>query len=234
MGPNRVVVVGVIGSTSNRAGKSVITNNILDKEVFPLAYGHPVHGPNVRSALAEESATEALDFYHDVKDSVIYLQLSSMCESALFVQAIPSLDELAAMKESAFHQWFEAQECNHLKALLYLFNVCHHIIIMQPRPLFDVDLLRTFRLLQITRNKTAAATMTAIVNSLGLNERAKKKLPWTNLPGQFTPTVSLFFPSPTFAKHANKLIERRESERRDTEKEREKKEKRREKKKRRE
>lgn len=130
-----------------------------------------------------------------------------MCESALFVQAIPSIEELATMQESAFHQWFEAQECNHLKALLYLFNVCHHIIIMQPRPLFDVDLLRTFRLLQITRNKTAAATMAAIVNSLGLNDRAKKKLPWTNLPGQFTPTVSLFFPSPTFAKSTSTDIE---------------------------
>lgn len=204
---NRVVVVGIVGCAGDRMSKSLLSNNIVDKDVFPHDLDDPSGfgpGPFARGEADVDiapgtKASELLHMHHDAKEHIIYVQLSSSLEPVHFRAAVDELDQ--SMTDGEFHAWLQDTELAHFKALLFIFTACHHIILMQSRPQFDVQYLSLFRVLQLAKHKIKPHVLSLLAKTLGVtNERDKKKLLWTNLPGQFTPSVAFFFPSPTFKK----------------------------------
>jgi hypothetical protein len=170
-----------VGGTADRCGKAVVVNNIVDRELLPL------------DCPVATAALEILDVFHDEEAHVLYLQLSSVMEASLLVQVVP---DLGAMTPAAVHHWLIEQESTHLQALLYMFTVCHHILILQPRCQVDLDLLHALRTVQLAQHKLSMPISLAVAKSCGLDERSKKKIQRTLLPGHFIPSVAFVFPAP--------------------------------------
>ena len=177
----RALVVGIVGGTAEQCGKAVVVNNLVDRELLP------------RDCPVTTAALEVLDVYHDEEAHVLYLQLSSVLEASLLVQVVPDLTD---MTPNAVHKWLIDSESTHLQALLYMFTVCHHMLILQPRCQVDLDLVHALRTVQLAQQKLASPISLAVARSCGLDERSHKKLQRTLLPSCFIPSVAFIFPAP--------------------------------------
>ena len=81
--------------------------------------------------------------FHSVEQDIIYLNLVSIHDTVLFMAMIDKLEETVTRSVRAiqphntqtercaldFHLLLEKKEYHHLKAMLFMFHVCHLILV---------------------------------------------------------------------------------------------------------
>ncbi|XP_034406749.1 protein SMG8 [Cyclopterus lumpus] len=145
-------VVGVFGKSGSQLGpqKETVLNSLADKHMFPLFCG-PEDGGSA------DSRVEA--FYHR-ESRVLYLLLSSVCDSRQLLRACESLG--AGTGHSDAHDAWKNLDRQHCLHLLYLFSVCHVLLLVHPNQTFDVTHDRLFRALDALRQKVLPLIRAAI------------------------------------------------------------------------
>ncbi|KAK9536910.1 hypothetical protein VZT92_006663 [Zoarces viviparus] len=142
-------VVGVFGKSSTMQPgpqKETILNNLADKHIFSLFDDGPEDG-NIRA------------FYHQ-ETRVLYLLLSSVSDSRQLLLACESLSAGAAHSDA--HDVWTGLDRQHCLHLLYLFSVCHVLLLVHPNQTFDVTHDRLFRALDALRQKVLPLIRAAI------------------------------------------------------------------------
>ncbi|XP_029374693.1 protein SMG8 [Echeneis naucrates] len=145
-------VVGIFGKSSLQPGplKESLINSLADKHIFSLFDG-PQDGDTA------DSHIQAL--YHQ-ETRVLYLLLSSVCDSRQLLRACQSLS--AGAGHSDAHDFWKGLDRQHCLHLLYMFSVCHVLLLVHPSQTFDVTYDRLFRALDALRQKVLPLIRAAI------------------------------------------------------------------------
>ena len=139
-------VVGVFGKSNMRpaAPKEALANALADRHVFSL-FGEAEEG----GGGAPDSHIQAL---LSPDSRVLYLLLSSVGDGRQLLRACQALRAAAAHSDA--HDLWKGLERQHCLHLLYLFSVCHVLLLVHPNQTFDVAYDRLFRALDALRQKT--------------------------------------------------------------------------------
>lgn len=145
-------VVGIFGKSNMQPGapKESIVNSLADKHIFSL-FGGPEDGGTA------DSSIEA--FYHQ-ENRVLYLLLSSVSDSRQLLRACESLSANTGHSDS--HELWKDLDRQHCLHLLYIFSVCHVLLLVHPNQTFDVTYDRLFRALDALRQKVLPLIRAAI------------------------------------------------------------------------
>ncbi|XP_033906041.3 nonsense-mediated mRNA decay factor SMG8-like [Acipenser ruthenus] len=147
-------VLGIFGKSSLQPGsaKESLINTLADKHVFPLFGAEqdeetPDGGSLIRA-------------YYNQESRVLYLLLTSVCDNRELLRACEALE--AGISHAEAHEVWkgaERQQCLHL---LYLFSLCHVLLLVHPTCSFDVTYDRLFRALDALRQKALPLLRAAI------------------------------------------------------------------------
>ncbi|KAM4726448.1 nonsense-mediated mRNA decay factor SMG8 [Anableps anableps] len=145
-------VVGVFGKSSTQTGplKESLINTLADKHIFSL-FGGSDEG---------DSADSHVEAFYDQENRVLYLLLSSVCDSRQLLRACRSLS--AGISHSDAHDFWKGLDRQHCLHLLYMFSVCHVLLLVHPSQTFDVTYDRLFRALDALRQKVLPLIRAAI------------------------------------------------------------------------
>ncbi|AWP00066.1 putative protein SMG8 [Scophthalmus maximus] len=138
-----VCVVGVFGKSTMQAGplKESLVNTLADKHMFSL-FGGPEGGG---------TADSHVQAFYNQENRVLYLLLSSVCDSRQLLRACETLS--AGTGHSDSHDFWKGLDRQHCLHLLYMFSVCHVLLLVHPNQTFDVTYDRFFRALDALRQK---------------------------------------------------------------------------------
>eukprot|EP00795_Rhopilema_esculentum_P006867 gene6867-12467_t len=98
----------------------------------------------------ENCAEVSIKLYHDVPQRIIYLQLSSIEDPSVLVAACKHIQGDISL--TGQHQYWQTKEHQYFAALLFIFSVCHIVLVCFPTPRFDLSYLRLFKLLASVRH----------------------------------------------------------------------------------
>lgn len=145
-------VVGVFGKSNmqSAAAKESLLNTLADKHIFSL-FGEPEDGG------APDSRIQT---FYNQETKVLYLLLSSAWDSRQLLRACQSLS--AGIGHSDAHDFWKGLERQHCLHLLYMFSVCHVLLLVHPNQTFDVAYDRLFRALDSLRQKVLPLIRAAI------------------------------------------------------------------------
>ncbi|XP_060942571.1 nonsense-mediated mRNA decay factor SMG8 [Limanda limanda] len=145
-------VVGIFGKSNMQLGplKESLVNNLADKHLFAL-FGGPGDGG---------TADSHIQAFYNQEDRVLYLLLSSGCDSRQLLRACHTLS--AGAGHSDAHDFWKGLEKQHCLHLLYMFSVCHVLLLVHPNHTFDVTYDRFFRALDALRQKVLPMIRAAI------------------------------------------------------------------------
>lgn len=145
-------VVGVFGKSNmqSAAAKESLINNLADKHIFSL-FGEPEEGGTPDSHIQA---------FYNQESRVLYLLLSSVCDSRQLLRACQSLS--AGTGHSDAHDFWKGLDRQHCFHLLYMFSVCHVLLLVHPNQTFDVAYDRLFRALDALRQKVLPLIRAAI------------------------------------------------------------------------
>ncbi|XP_005748387.1 protein SMG8 [Pundamilia nyererei] len=148
-------VVGIFGKSNMQPGalKESLINTLADKHLF-LMFGGPEDGGTPSSHIQA---------FYDQENRVLYLLLSSVCDSRQLLRACLSLD--TGNGHSDAHDFWKGLERQHCLHLLYMFSVCHVLLLVHPNQTFDVTYDRLFRALDALRQKVLPLIRAAIKDS---------------------------------------------------------------------
>ncbi|KAB1266579.1 Protein SMG8 [Camelus dromedarius] len=133
--------------------------------------GDPVRGA---VAAAEGNRTEPgsqdyslLQAYYNQESKVLYLLLTSICDNSQLLRACRALQSGEAggglsLPHAEAHEFWKHQEKLQCLSLLYLFSVCHILLLVHPTCSFDITYDRVFRALDGLRQKVLPLLKTAI------------------------------------------------------------------------
>lgn len=136
-------VVGIFGKSNMQPGppKESLINTLADKHIFSL-FGGPEDGGTPDSHIQA---------FYSQENRVLYLLLSSVCDSQQLLRACQSLS--AGSGHSDAHDFWKGLDRQHCLHLLYMFSVCHVLLLVHPNQTFDVTYDRLFRALDALRQK---------------------------------------------------------------------------------
>lgn len=145
-------VVGVFGKSNMQSApaKESLINTLADKHIFSL-FSEPEDGGT------PESHIQA---FYNQESRVLYLLLSSVCDSRQLLRACQSLS--AGAGHSDAHDFWKGLDRQHCLHLLYMFSVCHVLLLVHPNQTFDVAYDRLFRALDALRQKVLPLIRAAI------------------------------------------------------------------------
>jgi len=145
-------VVGVFGKSGSQLGpqKESVLNDLADKHLFPL-FGGPEDGG---------TADSRIQAFHHREGRVLYLLLSSVGDSRQLLRACEALG--AGTSHADAHDVWKDLDRQHCLHLLYLFSVCHVLLLVHPNQTFDVTHDRLFRALDALRQKVLPLVRAAI------------------------------------------------------------------------
>nr|XP_057943718.1 nonsense-mediated mRNA decay factor SMG8 [Doryrhamphus excisus] len=146
-------VVGIFGKSNMQVGalKESLVNNLADKHIFSV-FGGPDDGSG--------TADNGIQAFHNQDNRVLYLLLSSVCDSRQLLRACQSLSAGAGHADS--HDFWKGLDRQHCLHLLYMFSVCHVLLLVHPNHTFDVTYDRLFRALDALRQKVLPLIRVAI------------------------------------------------------------------------
>lgn len=145
-------VVGVFGKSNMQpaTAKESLINTLADKHVFSLF-----------SETGDGGAPDShIQAFYNPESRVLYLLLSSVCDSRQLLRACRSLS--AGIVHSDAHDFWKGLERQHCLHLLYMFSVCHVLLLVHPNQTFDVSYDRLFRALDALRQKVLPLIRAAI------------------------------------------------------------------------
>ncbi|XP_068600973.1 nonsense-mediated mRNA decay factor SMG8 [Brachionichthys hirsutus] len=146
-------VVGVFGKSNMQPGrpKESLLNDVADKNVFSLFGG---------AQDAEDTEDSRIQAFYHRETQVLYLVLSSVCDGRQMLRACQSLS--AGTGHADAHDFWKGLDKQHCLHLLYMFSVCHVLLLVHPNQTFDVSYDRLFRALDALRQKVLPLFRAAI------------------------------------------------------------------------
>uniref|UniRef100_A0ACB8EC34 Protein smg8 n=1 Tax=Sphaerodactylus townsendi TaxID=933632 RepID=A0ACB8EC34_9SAUR len=169
-----VCVVGIFGKTALQlcSEKAALVNTVCDRQVFPLFQREN----EPRAAAGAGGDYNLLQAYYSPEGKVLYLVLTSICDSRQLLQACRDLDAMgddrvpgglggqggSPLPHAEAHEFWKHQEKLHCLSLLYLFSVCHILLMVHPTCSFDITYDRVFRALDGLRQKVLPSLKAAI------------------------------------------------------------------------
>lgn len=147
-------VVGIFGKSNMQAGplKESLINSLADKHIFSV-FGAP-------GEEEEEDCSSQIQALYSQEDRVLYLLLSSVCDSRQLLRACRSLSTGTCHSDA--HDFWKGLDRQHCLHLLYMFSVCHVLLLVHPNQTFDVSYDRLFRALDALRQKVLPLIRAAI------------------------------------------------------------------------
>ncbi|XP_053310845.1 nonsense-mediated mRNA decay factor SMG8 [Spea bombifrons] len=139
-----VCVVGVFGKTAMLQGsweKCSLVNSLCDRHVFPL-FHRPPETPGDRSLFQA---------YYEQDSRVLYLLLTGITDTGQLLKACEELSQ--GIPHAEAHEWWKDEEKLYCMHLLYLFSVCHILLLVHPTCCFDITYEKLFRALDSLRQK---------------------------------------------------------------------------------
>ncbi|XP_026229011.1 protein SMG8 [Anabas testudineus] len=145
-------VVGVFGKSNMQPGplKESLINTLADKHIFSL-FGGTEDG---------DTADSHIQAFYNQENRVLYLLLSSVCDSRQLLRACQSMS--TGTSHSDAHDFWKGLDRQHCLHLLYMFSVCHVLLLVHPNQTFDVNYDRLFRALDALRQKVLPLIRAAI------------------------------------------------------------------------
>eukprot|EP01116_Phalansterium_solitarium_P003961 TRINITY_DN14814_c0_g1_i1.p1 TRINITY_DN14814_c0_g1~~TRINITY_DN14814_c0_g1_i1.p1 ORF type:complete len:815 (-),score=228.60 TRINITY_DN14814_c0_g1_i1:491-2935(-) len=141
------VVIGIVGH--NQAARLSVANALFDR---PLFKGIDVF--QVVSASDKSSGFKSfIEVAREPDDGRIVLNLVSAHDPTL-LQHLLGAQCTGTMSSGDKHMWMMRLEYQFLKALLYLFHVCHIVLVVEPATDVDATLVNALRVLQLVRLET--------------------------------------------------------------------------------
>lgn len=148
-------VIGIFGKSNTQPGplKESLINALADKHIFTL-FGGPEDG---------DTPDSYIQTFYSQENRVLYLLLSSVCDSRQLLRACQSLT--TGISHSDAHEIWKGLDRQHCLHLLYMFSVCHVLLLVHPNQTFDVNYDRLFRALDALRQKVLPLMRAAIKES---------------------------------------------------------------------
>ncbi|CAI9104963.1 OLC1v1003768C2 [Oldenlandia corymbosa var. corymbosa] len=178
--PNGIVVVGFIGK--RRDDVTQLINRIIDANVFgsgnldtPFRFGKE---DLMSEEIQEWFKLRSISFYFEEEKGILYLQFSSiMC---------PVMEE-SLESRLGFDSGFEDCEFGDLQGWLFMFSVCHVVILIQEGSHFDTQFLKKFRVLQSSKNALSPYLKSHIVQPSNIHVSSSLRMP-TSLASSNSPS----------------------------------------------
>ncbi|XP_013992760.1 protein SMG8 [Salmo salar] len=150
-------VLGIFGKTAMLPGspKEFLINTLADKHIYPLFGLDETDNHNSGSLIQA---------YYSQENRVLYLVLTSVCDNRQLLWACESLS--TGVGHSEAHEFWKGADKQHCLALLYLFSLCHVLLLVHPTCCFDVTYDRLFRALDALRQKVLPLLRAAIKDSI--------------------------------------------------------------------
>ncbi|XP_006265708.3 nonsense-mediated mRNA decay factor SMG8 [Alligator mississippiensis] len=162
-GEEELCVVGIFGKTALQlcSEKAALVSTVCDRQVFPLFQRDEAAGAGAGGAPADYNQLQA---YHSADSKVLYLVLSSICDAPQLLRACRELGPPGPgqLPHAEAHELWKQQEKLHCLSLLYLFSVCHVLLLAHPTCAFDITYDRVFRALDGLRQKVLPSLKAAI------------------------------------------------------------------------
>ncbi|XP_051973541.1 nonsense-mediated mRNA decay factor SMG8-like [Xyrauchen texanus] len=151
-----VCVLGIFGKSAMQPGsaKDALINTLADKHIFSI------FGSDDTDNLGGGASIQA---YYNQENRVLYLVLTSVFDNRQLIRACESLTVGLGYAEA--HEFWKAAEKDHCLQLLYLFSLCHVLLLVHPTCSFDVTYDRMFRALDALRQKALPLMRAAIKDS---------------------------------------------------------------------
>ncbi|XP_072174568.1 nonsense-mediated mRNA decay factor SMG8-like [Diadema setosum] len=129
---DNICVIGVFGKgASGSQSKGLLLNKLFDSDVFECH----------------------VESYYDEANRTLYLHLVSVYDASQLAHLCRNLPQHSSPAEC--HAYWKGHEGHHARLMLFLFTVCHILIVFHPRAVFDTSYVKLFRALQATREKLA-------------------------------------------------------------------------------
>ncbi|KAG9263718.1 protein SMG8 [Astyanax mexicanus] len=147
-----VCVLGVFGKSALQSGsaKEALINVLADKHVFPLFSGSSSGGgAGEKSGVVEGGSS--IKAYYSQESRVLYLVLTSVFDNRQLLKACEGLT--SGLGHAEAHDFWKGAEKEHCLQLLFLFSLCHVLLLVHPTCSFDVTYDRLFRALDALRQK---------------------------------------------------------------------------------
>ncbi|KAG2458834.1 SMG8 protein, partial [Polypterus senegalus] len=144
-------VLGIFGKSTLQAdaAKERLVASLTERHVFPLL------GPE--DSPADDGLIQA---YYQAENRVLYLMLNSVCDGQQLLLACEALE--AGCGHAEAHERWKSAERRLCLRLLYLFSLCHILLLVHPSCGFDVTYDRLFRALDALRQKLLPLLRAAI------------------------------------------------------------------------
>ncbi|XP_415875.7 protein SMG8 isoform X1 [Gallus gallus] len=174
-GEEEVCVVGIFGKTALQlcSEKAALVSTVCDRQVFPLferEEAEEAGGGAGREGEAAGRDYNHLQAYYSQESRVLYLVLTSICDTPQLLRACGDLAAAESrengpgvpLPHAEAHEFWKHQEKLHCLSLLYLFSVCHILLLVHPTCSFDITYDRVFRALDGLRQKVLPSLKAAI------------------------------------------------------------------------
>lgn len=136
------------------SAKDSLINTLANKHIFSLFGSDDTDSPG---------GGAAIQAYYNQENRVLYLVLTSVFDNRHLIRACESLT--VGLGHAEAHEFWKAAEKEHCLQLLYLFSLCHILLLVHPTCSFDVSYDRMFRALDALRQKALPLLRAAIKDS---------------------------------------------------------------------
>nr|CAB3226575.1 protein smg8-like [Phallusia mammillata] len=150
---NEVCVVGVFGkSTWGHTSKGCVINNLTNSASFNPHYPDYLRKNGVYHTPNVETLIPNIECSFDQQKKVLFLHLTTTYDTAELVRACAMMRNHLD-NHSDFHDFWKNQEVEIAFSLLYLFSVCHVLILVHPVSIFDISYDKLFHHMTNLRTK---------------------------------------------------------------------------------
>uniref|UniRef100_H2ZMM6 Nonsense-mediated mRNA decay factor SMG8 n=1 Tax=Ciona savignyi TaxID=51511 RepID=H2ZMM6_CIOSA len=137
---HEVCIVGVFGKSAwGHVSKGMVINKLADTSLFQPHY------PNYATPQCDQNRTVQLekfmpkiDAYYDQKKKIVFLHLTTTLDAAAIAGACAEMGS-KLMNHSDSHHFWKSQDAEVVISLVFLFSVCHILILSHPVPMFDIS-----------------------------------------------------------------------------------------------
>ncbi|EDO39577.1 predicted protein [Nematostella vectensis] len=142
----KVCVIGIFGKGSfGHKSKAFHVNSAVEKNLFDLAFIDK-YLKNVHDVMPCK-----IEVYHDMEQRIIYLHLQSLYDASHLANLAEQAHKEYSNSES--HRYWKTHEYYHACAMVFLFSVCHIMVLVHPTATFDLNYVRLFRALATARHQ---------------------------------------------------------------------------------
>uniref|UniRef100_A0A8C4R9L3 Nonsense-mediated mRNA decay factor SMG8 n=1 Tax=Eptatretus burgeri TaxID=7764 RepID=A0A8C4R9L3_EPTBU len=151
---HEICVIGICGKTTRRQSeKFSLVNELTDRQAFPVYSGLAKRSSKARSDSGQPPLEPPIAAYYNAEDRVLFLVLSSAADHEYLQDVCKELGELERTSHAAAHAFWRAKRRSHCLGLLFLFSLCHLVLLTHPTCTLDVSYDHLFRAVDLLRQK---------------------------------------------------------------------------------